>query len=76
MKNLLDDYVYRNLRVYGNAYINETTFEKHGESKILADLKEHGFDCELRIYEHFDEKFIDNESHKPTFSKNIIIQVK
>lgn len=46
--NLLDDYVYKNLNRYGNTVIHIDELKQHGESKILEDLKLHGFNCKIR----------------------------
>lgn len=45
---MLDSYVYRNLLKYGNTIISSEDLKKYGESKILDDLKEHGFNCNIR----------------------------
>lgn len=46
--NLLDDYVYKNLNRYGNTVIHIDELKQHGKSKILEDLKLHGFNCNIR----------------------------
>jgi len=46
---MLDSYVYRNLLKYGNCIIGYNDLKRHGKSKILNDLKEHNFNCTIRI---------------------------
>lgn len=46
---MLDSYVYRNLGKYGNCIIGYNDLKRHGKSKILNDLKEHNFNCTIRI---------------------------
>ena len=43
----MEDWVYRNLKNYGNCFLDEKTYKKVGKKAILVDLKKHGFDCEI-----------------------------
>ena len=49
---ILDNYVYRNLEKYKNCYISEKTFNKLGKKRILLDLKENGFNCDIKVYKN------------------------
>lgn len=44
----LDDYVYKNLKKYGNTIISSDDLKIHGKSNIIEHLKEHGFNCNIR----------------------------
>lgn len=44
----LDNYVYDNLKKYGNTIISSYDLKRHGKSKIKEDLKRHGFNCNIR----------------------------
>ena len=44
----LDNYVYKNLKKYGNTIIHIDELKQYGESKILEHLKQHGFNCNIR----------------------------
>ena len=73
MKKLFDDYVYENLEKYGNTVINDNFYKKIGKKIVLSDLKNNGFDCEIKIYPHLIKDhcglIIQNDN-------DIIIQVK
>lgn len=43
-------YVYDCLEKYGNVSISKNVYDKMGKNKILADLKRHGFECEIDIH--------------------------
>lgn len=71
---MLEDYVYRNIKLYGNALIDEETYIKYGPRKILKDLKSHGFKCVIRIFK-IKSKDSTNPLHKKIVTeKTFIIQ--
>lgn len=45
---MFDDYVYKNLKKYGNTVISHDELVRYGESKIKKDLLEHGYSCTIR----------------------------
>ena len=70
---MFDKFVYRNLKMYGNAVISEEEYNRFGEVKILKHLKRKGFKCRIEIYKHkipnaIMDKFFTDE-------KDIIIEV-
>lgn len=60
---LLPTWVYRNLERFGNCSIGIDTFNKHGKDKILKNLKEKGFDCDLRVVHKdvIEKNFLDTK---------------
>lgn len=50
----MEDYIYKHLKRFGNTIITEKLYNSLGEKKILEDLKTHGFNCEIIIYENID----------------------
>lgn len=51
---IFDEYVYINLKKYGNTLISEREYIMYGKETILNHLKENGYDCEIKIYKHKD----------------------
>lgn len=43
----MEDWIYRNLKNYGNCFIDEKTYKKLGKENILSDLLIHGFKCDI-----------------------------
>lgn len=69
---MLESYIYSNLKNYKNAVIDNAVYKKLGEKKILADLKAHGFDCQIRTtyIKITDGNFRFSERNKsPKYSK-------
>ncbi len=73
---MIKDYVYRNLRLYGNSLIPNKTYEKYGERLILKELKEKGYDCELRVVESVETIWIEHRVRNQNVTKDIIVEVK
>ena len=46
----MENYIYKYLKIYGNTYLDNKTYRKMGKKRILDDLKEHGFECEIKIF--------------------------
>lgn len=73
LNKMLEDYVYKNLEMFGNTVISENAYNRLGEVKILKHLKKKGFKCRIKIYNHkipntvMPNVFIDE--------KDIIIEV-
>lgn len=71
---MLDKYVYKTLKKYGNCVININDLKRYGKKKILKDLKEHGFNCEIKI-SGSDTK-VNRYVYFGTFSElNVIVEV-
>jgi len=68
----MEDYIYKHLKRFGNTIITENLYNSLGEKKILDDLKEHGFNCEIVIYENIDSDSVGRKNYK---EKDIIVQV-
>ena len=45
---MFDEYVYKNLKKYGNTVISHDELVRYGESKIKKDLLNHGYNCTIR----------------------------
>ena len=73
---MIKDYVYRNLRLYGNSLIPNSTYEKYGERLILKELKEKGYDCDLRVVESVEILWIEPRISTKKIMKDIIVEVK
>lgn len=68
---MLEPYIYRNLDRYGNCLISNSLYKRLGKTKILEDLKQHGFNCEIKVVKIFEKnkvKFVSEES--------VIVEVK
>lgn len=61
-----------NIKRFGNTIITENLYNSLGEKKILDDLKAHGFNCEIVIYENIDSDSVGRKNYK---EKDIIVQV-
>lgn len=71
---MLDEYVYKTLKRYGNCVININDLKRYGKKKILKDLKEHGFNCNIRVVGE-DIKFT-GFAYLGTFSEaSVIVEV-
>lgn len=46
----MDDWVYRNLRKFGNCAIAHSYYKKLGEENIINDLKDHGLSCRIDVH--------------------------
>ena len=68
---MLENYIYRNLDRYGNCLISNNLIRKYGKNKILKDVKQHGFDCELRVIETIEKNQI-----RTLIDKSIIVEIK
>ena len=73
---MLDEYVYRNLRKYGNCVISERDYRRYTKTKILADLLEHGLKCDVRIIKGKEGKINDPLRMRAYIEKTIILEVK
>ena len=72
---MLDEYVYKTLKKYGNCIIGMQDLKRYGKNKILMDLLEHGFNCTIRVLGEDIE--ISTYVHLGTFSEaNVIVEVK
>ena len=69
---MIDKYIYRNLKRYGNCYINEKTYRKIGEKRLLDMLKRKGFPCEIIIHKN---KFYDFSGVFVEDDVDIILQI-
>lgn len=77
MKNLLNDYVYRNLRVYHNTLISEKTYKKLGKQNILDDLNNHNLNCEIIMINHYyDESPTIKSRRRKVKDRNVVISIK
>lgn len=73
---ILDAYVYRNLRAFGNAYIDYYTYEKLGKRNILSDLLKNGFNCTIEINKTpTNEYYANYGTTNVKFEKDVIISV-
>lgn len=68
---MLENYIYRNLDRYGNCLISNNLIRKYGKNKILKDLKQHGFDCDIRVIETIEKNQI-----RTLIDKSIIVEIK
>ena len=46
---IVPDWVFRNLKTYGNCACGYEIVRKYGKNKLLKVLKENGYECSLRI---------------------------
>ena len=73
---MLDGYVYKTLKKYGNCVIGMQDLKKYGKKKILKDLSEHGFNCTIRVIGK-DIKTTGYSKFLGIFSEaNVIVEVK
>ena len=72
---MIKDYVYRNLRLYGNCVIPNSLYEKYGERLILNELKKNGYDCNIVVHENIDIQWIEPRISKKKVSKDVIVEV-
>ena len=73
---MLDQYVYNNLRKYGNTIIGESAYKRFGKNKILKDLEKHGFNCNIRIVgERYAQCPSSNYDVNNLIDRTIIIEV-
>lgn len=72
---ILDSYVYRNLKKYKNCYISEKTFNKFGKKRILLDLKENGFNCDIRIYKNQSDIYNKSFTKEIKYDYDYIVEV-
>ncbi len=72
MNNLLKSYVYNCLNTYGNTYILPETYKQLGKQQILEDLRQHGFDCTIKL------RILEPEfpSTKPSPTKKKLLNLK
>lgn len=68
---MLESYIYRNLDRYGNCLISNNLYKRLGKTKILEDLKLHGFDCEIRVVNTLEKNKIKFEKDTIT-----IVEIK
>lgn len=60
----LKPYVFESLTYFGNTVISDQTFERYGEDALLEELRQHGFDCTIRITNLSGAKNIIIETRK------------
>jgi len=60
----LKPYVFESLTCFGNTVISNQTFEHFGEDVLLEELRQHGFDCTIRISNFSGAKNIIIETRK------------
>ena len=68
----MEDYIYRHLKRYGNTIISEDLYNSLGEKNILDDLKSHGYNCEIVVYDNTDRDCVGNTINRDI---DIIVQV-
>ena len=68
---MLENYVYRNLEKYGNCLISNHLIRKYGKNKILKDLQQHGFNCDIRVIETIEKNQI-----RTLIDKSTIVEIK
>ena len=68
---MLENYIYRNLDRYGNCLISNSLYKRLGKTKILKDLKQHGFDCEIRKI-----KTLEKKQMELIYEESIIVEIK
>lgn len=73
---MIKDYVYKNLRLYGNSLIPNSTYEKYGERLILNELRKNGYDCDLKVVESVETIWIEPRVSTKKVMKDIIVEVK
>lgn len=73
---MIKDYVYKNLRLYGNSLISNSTYEKYGERLILNELKKNGYDCNLKVVESVETIWIEPRVSTKKVMKDVIVEVK
>lgn len=60
----LENYIYENLRNYGNAVLDKKDYKRLGETKIIADLELNGFKNIKIIEGHSRRKIVWAETVK------------
>lgn len=73
---MIKDYVYKNLRLYGNSLIPNSAYEKYGERLILNELRKNGYDCDLKVVESVEILWIEPRISTKKTMKDIIVEVK
>ena len=68
---MLENYIYRNLDRYGNCLISNNLIRKYGKNKILKDLQQHGFNCDIRVIETIEKNQI-----RTLIDKSTIVEIK
>ena len=73
---MIPEYVYKNLRLYGNSLIPNSTYEKYGERLILNELRKNGYDCELSVHENIETIWVETKAFKKHKIIDVIVEVK
>ena len=73
---MFESYVYRNLKKYGNCIISKSDYKRYGKNKILKELKENGFNCNIRIIKSKEGKTNDPLRMSCYMEETIILEVK
>lgn len=68
---MLEPYIYRNLDRYGNCLISNSLYKRLGKTKILEDLKQHGFNCDIKVV-----KILEKNKIKFVSEESVIVEVK
>ena len=71
---MLENYIYRNLDRYGNCLISNSLYKRLGKTKILEDLKQHGFNCDIRVIETIET--IEKNQIRTVIDKSTIVEIK
>lgn len=73
---MLDGYVYKTLKKFGNCVIGMQDVKRYGKKKILKDLSEQGFNCTIRVVGK-DIEVTGYSKFLGVFSEaNVIVEVK
>ena len=73
---MIPEYVYKNLRLYGNSLIPNSLYEKQGERLILNELRGNGYDCELSVHENIETIWVEAKAFKKHKIIDVIVEVK
>lgn len=75
-RKVLPDWVYVNLKKFGNCAISPKRINKHGEDVIIQELIKNGYDCKIRYASQPYESRA--EGNKPITKDEVyvIIEVK
>lgn len=73
---MLDGYVYKTLKKFGNCVISIEDVKRYGKKRIIKDLLDHGFNCNIRVVGKDIEVVGDNKYLGVFNEANVIVEVK
>ena len=73
MDAIFQDWVYRNLKDFGNCSVNPDVLKEHNRREIERDIKEHGFKrCSIK---HYETKDFDRAFNDPVKVNNYLLEM-